>query len=1523
VAHARYSRTAVCALAAGLITIVRAAPARADEPVVWTNAVGVSVSGNSLTKSSATGWTSGAASVNLIRDGYGYVEFIATETSTYREIGLSVGDTNQEHSDIDFGIFLGPSAFLYIYEAGVFRGNFGTYATGDRLRVEVRYGVVRYRKNGVVFYTSTVAPHYPMRVDTALYDTGATISNARVGNVTWTGEVGVSVAGTSLTKTGAAGWNSGASSANTIEAADGAAEFTATETNTTRAAGLSGTDSNQDAADIDFAIKVRDDATVEVTEGGVSQGTFGSYAAGDRFRVELIGGVIRYARNGSVFWTSTGTAPAYPLRVDTALYSAGATLTDITLESLVWANASGVSSASATLTKTAADGWNAGASSTQIVASGDGYVEWKAIETNTRRTLGLKGSGSAQSYADIDFAIDLNAQGNVEVFETGVSRGQLGAYAHGDRLRVEIQDGSVRYKKNGSVLWTSTITPQYPLHAEATLYTSGATLAEVAMGDVVLANEVGVSLFGSGFTRSAAAANWDAGAAGTRAINEGYVEFVASETNLDRMVGLAHGDSSQSYTDVDFGLYPAGNGTVQVYEAGTYRGSFGSYATGDRLRVRVESGVVKYYKNGTLLYTSSVSPTLPLRIDTSAYQPNATVLAMVMSGDAVLDTLELPTFSPPSGTYTVAPSVTITAAPGSTIRYTLDGTDPTTSSATYTAPVPLAQSTTLKAKAWKSNYLPSAIATATYTLKVATPGLSPGTGTYSVAQTVTVTCSEAGADIHYTTNGADPTQSDTSIASGGTIAVSGPTTLKVKAWKAGWTASDTAVGTYSFQVAAPTLTPAAGSYTGALPVTVSTVSTGATLHYRLDGGDPTEADPVVASGSSVTIDRSATLKARGWLTGWAPSGTTSGTYWVALGTAAAPTFQPSAGTFTQAQTVTITSTTTGAAIRYTLDGTEPTMTAPVYSAPISVTRTTELRARAFKADLTGSSTTAGLYVIDLGTVDPPRFSPGGGRYTTSQSVTLVSQTAGAIIRYRTDGLIPDETDPVFSPGTPIAVGQNLHLAARAFKTGMTASAATWADYQITGAAAVGSNHTVAVKADGTVWTFGLNQWGSLGDPALGQGAVRNTPGQVSGITDVIAVAAGSNHTLALRRDGTLRAWGRNLQGELGDGSGTQQSSPVQVSSLTDVVAIAAGSSLSLALKRDGSIWQWGSDGVTNYGSVPVQKTGLRGITSIALGTNFALAVQTDGAAAGTLWSWGNNQTGQLGDDTTTSRSDPVAMATNITAAAGANFWAYGLQLEGTVLAWGLNGEYQLGDGTTISRYRPAPIPGLTGVAALTTGGSAGSSLHTDGTVSSWGLNSFGQLGDRTGSPRPTPVQTAVVSVLSLAGYGFAYHRAAVIHDGSLWTWGKNDGGLGDGTTTDNATPKPVPNFTLVSNALWSVDTDGDGLTNSAEFAAGTDARLADTNGDGITDGAALRAGLSATNTDMDGDGVTNVNEGANGTDPFRSDTDGDGVGDGTDCFPLDPARWQCPAADPNDHTPPVITLQEPTNASLVSSVPPQ
>src|SRR5262249_51481565 len=605
-----------CLSLAALLTAGLAAAARADEPVVWTNVVGASTSGNSITKTTtADAWDAGGASVNVLRDGSGYVEFTA-DTNGYRMAGLGHGDTNQDYTDVDYGILVGANQDLYVFESGNYRGYFGSYAAGDRFRVEVRYGVVRYRKNGVVFYTSTVAPQYPLRVDTSLRSQGGTISDARVGSLVWTNEAGVAVAGSSLTKTAGTGWTAGAISTTAIEAADGAMEFTAIEANTTRAAGLSNGDTNQDVADIDFAVELHDDATIEVLEGGTSRGTFGSYSGGDRFRVELRAGVVTYARNGVVFYTSSAT-PSYPLRVDTALYTTGATLADVTLESVVWTNVTGVTAATATLVKTAADGWNAGASTTQALAGGDGFVEWTALETDTRRTAGLKtGTEAAQSYADIDYAIDLSASGALEVFELGTSRGQVGTYAHGDRLRVQIEGGVVRYLKNGAVLYSSTVEPTYPVRAAAALYTAGATVADLSIGDLVLRNATGVQVFASGMAKTAST-GWNAGASSSRRINSGYVEFTASETNSDRMFGLSHVDANVSYATVEFGIYLEGDGALMVSESGVYKTTLGSYAPGARLRVAVEGQTVRYYWNGVLSYTSSVTPVLPLIADTS------------------------------------------------------------------------------------------------------------------------------------------------------------------------------------------------------------------------------------------------------------------------------------------------------------------------------------------------------------------------------------------------------------------------------------------------------------------------------------------------------------------------------------------------------------------------------------------------------------------------------------------------------------------------------------------------------------------------------------------------------------------------------------------------------------------------------------------------------------------------------------------------------------------------------------------
>src|SRR5262249_42730032 len=217
-----------------------------DRPVVFTNASGVAVNGNSLTKTAATvAWASGAAGKDVIRDGYGYVEFTATETNTHKALGLSNGDSSRDLGDIDYALYLNDAGAVHVYEAGTYRGTFASYVPGDRMRIEVQYGVVRYRKNGVVLYTSTVSTRYPLRVDTSLYTPGATIADVRFGNVAWANEVNVSVAGSSLAKAGAAGWTSGAVSANAIEAADGFMEFTATETNTTRIAGFGNADVDQ------------------------------------------------------------------------------------------------------------------------------------------------------------------------------------------------------------------------------------------------------------------------------------------------------------------------------------------------------------------------------------------------------------------------------------------------------------------------------------------------------------------------------------------------------------------------------------------------------------------------------------------------------------------------------------------------------------------------------------------------------------------------------------------------------------------------------------------------------------------------------------------------------------------------------------------------------------------------------------------------------------------------------------------------------------------------------------------------------------------------------------------------------------------------------------------------------------------------------------------------------------------------------------------------------------------------------
>jgi hypothetical protein len=155
------------------------APPPTTEAVVWTTLVGVSANGNTLTKTAVDGWgNAGAVSTKALTSGDGYVEITVSGINTFRMFGLGNGDSNQNYPDIAFAFYLVGNGTLQIYESGSLRGNFGNYSTGQTLQVAVEGGVVKYKRNGTVLYTSTMTPTHPLLVDTALYTQGSTLNSA-------------------------------------------------------------------------------------------------------------------------------------------------------------------------------------------------------------------------------------------------------------------------------------------------------------------------------------------------------------------------------------------------------------------------------------------------------------------------------------------------------------------------------------------------------------------------------------------------------------------------------------------------------------------------------------------------------------------------------------------------------------------------------------------------------------------------------------------------------------------------------------------------------------------------------------------------------------------------------------------------------------------------------------------------------------------------------------------------------------------------------------------------------------------------------------------------------------------------------------------------------------------------------------------------------------------------------------------------------------------------------------------------
>ena len=329
-------------------------------------------------------------------------------------------------------------------------------------------------------------------------------------------------------------------------------------------------------------------------------------------------------------------------------------------------------------------------------------------------------------------------------------------------------------------------------------------------------------------------------------------------------------------------------------------------------------------------------------------------------------------------------------------------------------------------------------------------------------------------------------------------------------------------------------------------------------------------------------------------------------------------------------------------------------------------------------------------------------------------------------------------------------------------------------------------------------TWGYNTYGQLGDNTI---VTKSSPVQtVAYGANWKQISAGSNICAGIKTDGTLWTWGRNDLGQLGDNTIVHKSSPIQTIAFgTNWNQVYSGKQNTIALspstaaiKTDGTLWLWGyniygqlGDNSIAHKSSPVQ--------TVAFGTNWKQVSCGDGHTAciktdGTLWTWGRNDLGQLGDNTIAKKSSPVqtiAYGTNWKQVSCGYYASAAIKTDGTLWTWGYNSNGELGDNTATA-HKSSPVQTIafgTNWKQVSCGFYNTAAIKTDGTLWIWGFNQYGQLGDSTSVSKSSPVQTIAYGTNWKQVSEGRLHTAAIKTDGTLWCWGSNDGQVGDNTAS--------------------------------------------------------------------------------------------------------------------------------------------